>query len=493
MAGIGFELKKLFVGRGAVRKIRAYAYASVVSSGTMILAMVLLVGIQALARSAGATERARETLVSMIVYAMLLSMLLSNVLQTFLSRYVSDMLYRDAADRVIPSFIGASVLLMAPGGAAYALLLSKAPDIPVVVRALNGLMFMELIPIWLQMAYITAVKDYRRILAVFSAGIAVALVLGASLISAGVNPETALMAALAAGYGAMLVGNTGVLLRYFPAGAGSAFRFVEWFGVAPDLIATGFLGIAGSFAHLVLMWFGPLGETVSGPFRQAPLHDVAAFYAFLVMIPANVSFVVSVEVNFYRKYRRYFDAILAGGTLKEIIDAREGMIATMRQEILKLARVQMIAMVAYAVVMRYFLQTIGFTADMIAMFQVMVIGYSAYAIGNSLALILLYFNDRKGALCANATFFLINVLVTARTLDGPPLFYGTGLVAAGVAMYLVALTRLIFYVRRIDLYVFCSQPVLLPRKVSLWSKAASFLDGRAERAQAPKPDREVRL
>ena len=32
MAGIGFELKKLFAGRGMIMKIRAYAYASIVCS-----------------------------------------------------------------------------------------------------------------------------------------------------------------------------------------------------------------------------------------------------------------------------------------------------------------------------------------------------------------------------------------------------------------------------------------------------------------------------
>lgn len=55
MAGIGFELKKLLVGRGAIGKIRAYAYASIVCSGTMLLAIMLLIGIQLLAKSSGAT------------------------------------------------------------------------------------------------------------------------------------------------------------------------------------------------------------------------------------------------------------------------------------------------------------------------------------------------------------------------------------------------------------------------------------------------------
>lgn len=480
MAGIGFELKKLFVGRNVIGKIRAYAYAGIACSGTMILAMVLLIGIQLLAKSSGAAAHAREALIAMVVYALLCSMMLASTLQTFLTRYVSDMLYRNRPERVIPSLLGASALLMVPGGAAYAFLLSKAPEIPLIDRAIDWLMFMELIPVWLQMAYITATKDYRRIILVFAAGVATALGLGAALIAAGLNAQTALIAAMTIGYGAMLVGNTGALLRHFPQGAGSALAFIEWFGIVPELIAIGFLVMAGTFVHIVMMWFGPLGKVMTGPFRQASLHDTAAFYAFLITLPANVHFIVSVEVNFYRKYRRYFDAILGGGTLKQIIAAREGMTASLKQEVSMLAKLQTTAMLAYAVFMRYYLQTIGFTTDMIAMFQVMTIGYSAYAIGNCLMLIQLYFNDLKGAMMVAAAFFVVNVQVTALTLGGPPLFYGLGLVAAGIAMYIVSMTRLFLYVRRIDCHVFCGQPLLAPKGMGVWSKAASRLNARAD-------------
>ena len=56
LAGIGFELKKLFVGRGVIRKVRAYAYAAVICSGTMLLAILLLLGIQLIAKHYGLGE-----------------------------------------------------------------------------------------------------------------------------------------------------------------------------------------------------------------------------------------------------------------------------------------------------------------------------------------------------------------------------------------------------------------------------------------------------
>lgn len=43
MAGIGFELKKLFQKRGLAATAKAYGYAGVICTGPMLLGIVLLV------------------------------------------------------------------------------------------------------------------------------------------------------------------------------------------------------------------------------------------------------------------------------------------------------------------------------------------------------------------------------------------------------------------------------------------------------------------
>ena len=45
MAGIGFELKKLFNRQGLFASFRAYGYAGVVCTGPMLLGIVLLLGV----------------------------------------------------------------------------------------------------------------------------------------------------------------------------------------------------------------------------------------------------------------------------------------------------------------------------------------------------------------------------------------------------------------------------------------------------------------
>ena len=482
MAGIGFELKKLFVGNGVIRKLRAYAYAAVICSGTMLLAIALLLGIQAMAKAFGMQEHAREVLVITMVYALFFSMMLSSGLQMFLSRYVADMMYQNQLGKVLPSLIGASLVLMIPGGILYGLLVSTARELDLLQKVLNWMLFMELIPVWLLMSYITAAKDYKAIVLTFLAGVLMALLGGPLLRLAGVDTLTALMAGLTVGYGLMLVGLLRVLLNYFPhSGAHSPWGFVAWFSQTPDLLLTGFLNMSGAFIHIVLMWFSPLGAVVTGVFRQASLFDSAAFYAYLVTLPTNINFIVSVEVNFYTAYRNYFAAITEGGTMPEIQLARTRMERSMWQEVSNLIVVQIFAMVIYMLLMQYFLPAVGFTSDMMHMFRLMCIGYSLYCIGTCLLLLQLYFNDRYGAMATAAAFFLGNLAGTLLSIRLGPLFYGSGLILGGLVMYLAVFPRLARYVRRIDYNVYCSQPVFNEITHDRWKALANRLEQRAAR------------
>ena len=66
MAGIGFELKKLFKKSGLAATARAYGYAGIICAGPMILGIVLLLGIMFLCNQTGGTRFERELLICMV-------------------------------------------------------------------------------------------------------------------------------------------------------------------------------------------------------------------------------------------------------------------------------------------------------------------------------------------------------------------------------------------------------------------------------------------
>lgn len=86
MAGIGFELKKLFAKKGFLATLRAYGYAGVVSAGPMILGFLLILSTILLTQFAGLGENQREVLVSMLTYTLLASLTLTSLFSMLTTR-----------------------------------------------------------------------------------------------------------------------------------------------------------------------------------------------------------------------------------------------------------------------------------------------------------------------------------------------------------------------------------------------------------------------
>lgn len=104
MAGIGFELKKLFQKSGIASTAKAYGYAGIICTGPMLLGIVLLVGITFICDHTGATRHNRELLNCMITYTLLASLTVTSFFSMVVTRYIADMLYEERHETVLPSF-----------------------------------------------------------------------------------------------------------------------------------------------------------------------------------------------------------------------------------------------------------------------------------------------------------------------------------------------------------------------------------------------------
>ena len=318
MAGIGFELKKLFSRRGLFASFRAYGYAGIICTGPMLLGIVLLLGVMFLCDRTGAPKQSRELLVCMITYTLLASLTVTSFLSMVVTRFIADMLYEEKNEAVLSSFWGSTGLMLIAGGILYGIFLIFS-GVGLIDKFLCFELFGELIVTWNAMSYLTAIKDYGGIMLSFLAAIAVTFLSGALLLFLGISHVEALMAAVCIGYGIMLLWDVVLLYEYFPQSDISAFLFLRWADEFLPLAFTGLCINIGLFAHLVIMWAGPLGKQVKGLFYGAPSHDVPALIAFLTILITTVNFVVSVEVNFYPKYRNYYSLFNDGGTIKDIM------------------------------------------------------------------------------------------------------------------------------------------------------------------------------
>ena len=121
MAGVGFELKRLFRARTATGHLKAYSYSAIVTTGPFVLltSMVLVIGVLFHLHGIGDDESA--VFLGAVVYSFVFSQLLSSGFTIVLTRYLADCItvqhYRD----VTPSLFGMSAILLVLGAVAATL------------------------------------------------------------------------------------------------------------------------------------------------------------------------------------------------------------------------------------------------------------------------------------------------------------------------------------------------------------------------------------
>ena len=126
MAGIGFELRKIYNEDSLFSKQKAYAYAGIVYTGPMLLGILLTAGVVVLTMVAGISENERDYILSNLTYAIIFSLVITSLFSLVVTRFVADMLYEKKFETIIPSFYASSALMLIIGTPLYALYLALA-------------------------------------------------------------------------------------------------------------------------------------------------------------------------------------------------------------------------------------------------------------------------------------------------------------------------------------------------------------------------------
>ena len=482
MAGIGFELKKLFQKKGVLNTAKAYGYATVICAGPMLLGVILLLGIMALCTGFRVGMHTRELLICMITYTLLASVTVSSFFSMVVTRYVADMLFEDNNHAVLPAFWGSTVVMMAAGSVLYGIFLLFS-GATLMQGFLCFILFNELIIVWNAMSFLTAIKDYKGIFLSFLTSVATSILLGALLLWLEFPVVEALLFAVSVGYGVMLIWDVILLHRYFPHTDLGAFTFFRWIDAFLPLALSGFFMNLGMFSHLVIMWFSDINVHVHGLFYGAPWHDVPALLAFMTALMTTVNFVVSVEVNFYPKYRNHYSLYNDKGTIGDIKQSEKEMLGTLKTEVFYTSLKQLLLTAACIALGGYLLDLLplGFNEVMRGYFRTLCVGYGLYAIGNMLMLILLYFTDYKGACWATGIFAATTVVFTLISLFFPYVYYGFGFLLASLVFVAVTALRLDYFTKRLPFFILSVQPLVAEDRSGMFTRLGLFLEERFER------------
>lgn len=464
MAGIGFQLKKLFNENGVLAAVKAYSYSAIVTIGPMALCILLITVAQYLLMAAKTPFAERELFTAAVQYAFIFSQIITGGFNLVISRYVADQTFLNDYAKVLSSLYGVIGISIMIGGICVFLFYLNSP-LPLLFKLVSYLFFTELIIIWLQCMYVSALKNYMKIVKSFLAGTFVSILLVLVCIYvADWNNAIALFICFDIGFLIIIIRFMDHIRGFFKVNNHEYFHFLIYVEKYPLLFFGGVFYTFGLYGHNIVVWQGNLQKMVEETFAIAPIYDVPVFYAYLTILPALVIFMVSTETAFYEKYRNYYYRILHAYPLQDILIAKRDLYTILSVELAFMIEVQLMVMLGGIALGIEFLPLIGLTSEQVHIFVIVTIGNLFFVMMYTLVLILLYFDDRKGAFATTLLFGVSSAALTFITLKLGN--YGFSIFLASFISLVVVIYRLISYLNNIDYYTFCAQPLVFKEKVT---------------------------
>ena len=144
MAGIGFELKKLFNTRSAAGYMKAYGYSAVITAGPFALMTGMVLAIQMLFRYFGVSYVDSQLYTASIIYPFVFSNIISSGFLMVITRYLADLLYGSDYRDVTASLYG--VIAITEGiGAIAALVFFWNKPLDFLTKFLTYIFYMQML------------------------------------------------------------------------------------------------------------------------------------------------------------------------------------------------------------------------------------------------------------------------------------------------------------------------------------------------------------
>ncbi len=458
MAGIGFELKKLYNEKGILTGLRAFFYSFVVTVGPMMLCIFLITFMQFLLEKMGEDYLKRQVFVAVIQYTFIFSLLIGGGAAMYLSRFFADMMYIERFDEILHG-LDFALLISLIVGTVQALVFLSFSSLNLITALLAYCLFMVLIVVWIYAIIITAIKNYKKIFQIYRSGVMVGVFITILMALLGIRNADYYLFAIVMTFSVIATRLIYYIRDVFQINRGFSVKSIENLDRYGKLVLVGFFMNAGIYIQNMVYWMAEDATVIAKNFRLAPFYDVPMFYAFLTIIPAMIFFVIFFETNFYDRYKDYYDQIIHGGGLKEMETAKSTMIKTLYQEYSGVMEIQLFFTIVFILLGRILLPRLGITSESIDIFSILSLGCYVYSAIYICVMCLLYFDDINGATGISFSFFITNLIFTYALLhlgvriDGFGFFLSTGVT------FFIGYARLSHYLMNLDYFTYCNQPL----------------------------------
>lgn len=467
MAGIGVKLQKIYGRKTILANVAGFGYSTMVTVAPMF-AVIGNVMLMSAVLGYNTVGYARRGLFSgTLLYIFIFSLLTASPFNAVLSRYMSDIIYEERYEDIMPCYYAGMLLNV---------LFSCLFGIPFciweyVVGRVNMLFiftgfcgYISMVLVFYSMLYLSICKDYAKISLYFLIGMVTAFILACLFVKVFHREVVySMLLSLTCGFFLTAGLELATIRRYFPYNSNRYRRVFSYFKKYWQLVVTNFLYTLGLYIHNFVFWTTDLKMTVRDSFVYAPSYDLATCMAMFTNLSATIIFISRVEMHFHDRYKAYSESVISG-RWEDIKNAKNRMFRKLSGELLNLVRMQFIISVVIYLVCIIVLPNYGFSGHVMEIYPCLAAAYFVLFLMYAEIIFLYYFNDNTGALFTSAVFCLVTFCGTLFSSQLTPVWYGLGLMIGSFTGFSVAYFRLQWVERHMDQHIFC-KGTLFPIRV----------------------------
>lgn len=459
MAGIGFELKRLFSKEGIISSVFAGLYATVVTIGPTIMVILAINLMHILLPYVNIAWKQREVLSSTILYVFIFSLIISSPINIILSRYTADKIYMEDFESILPALDMGNLILAgvtALTGVPFGIAMYFKGGFSLGYIFVSYLFYAGLGFTFYSMTFITLLKEYRKITYSFLFSLIIGILFScAAVFLWNFSVVNAILGGLAISFNLIAMFLMSRLRRTFNKHNANNREILQYFKKHWMLFLANALYTLGIYSHNFIFWFfSPYQVVVANVFRSAPVYDVVTYLAMLSNLSILVIFVVNVETKFHTAYKAYCESII-GAAGKDILKAKSKMIEVLRREFLYIIQVQLIVNICIFVLIIAFAADLGITGRILAMYPVMTVAYMILYLVQCLMIFQFYLDDAPGALMVSALFWLGAAVGSFFSVRFTVTFAGCGVLFGAFLGFSVAFFRIRHKLIHLDEHIYC--------------------------------------
>lgn len=467
MAGIGFELKRIFKKDSLIGMVSGVAYSALVVVGPTVIVMLTLLFLYSALGFMEITYAKRELLSASILYVFIFAGIISTPINTVFSRYISDKIYEEKFEDILPSFYAGLLmcqLFAVITGVPFIIRLVMVGNVELVFASFIYILYMSVITAFFALTYLTATKDYRLISADFVIGMLVAIIWG--LVSHNVfhvDVIYAIISGLTIGFGTISLLLIAYVRHYFKDANSNYFECFSYFLKFKLLCIGSLFYVLGIYSHSFIFWFSEGNLMVAETFFTNQPYDMAVCLGMFTNISCTIIFTIMSETSFHNAYQRYVEKIM-GATLKDIELAKKNMFKLLNQQLSYVVRMQLVISVLIFLVAIIFLPDYGFSGLEITIYPSVAAAFFCIYVMYCNNIFLCYFNDNLGVCLMGLIFFTGTVAGTLVSRTLAPQYYGLGPLFGALLGWTFSYFRIRFLERNFDYHIMCNMKVIKVNK-----------------------------